>query len=36
MKYWDIALAWNKDRYMPNACRLFLDFVREHLPPDDL
>lgn len=36
MKYWDIALAWNKDRYMPNACRLFLDFVRDHLPPDDL
>lgn len=33
MKYWDIALAWNKNRYMPNACRLFLDFVREHLPP---
>lgn len=36
MKYWDIALAWNKDRYMSNACRLFLDFVRAHLPPDDL
>ena len=36
MKYWDIALAWNKDRCMPNACRLFLGFVREHLPPDDL
>ena len=36
MKYWDIALAWNRDRYMPNACRLFLEFVREHLPPDDL
>lgn len=33
MKYWDIALAWNKDRYMPNACRLFLEFVLEHLPP---
>lgn len=36
MKYWDIALAWNKDRYMSNACRLFLDFVLENLPPDDL
>lgn len=36
MKYWDIALAWNKQKYMPKACRLFLDFVKENLPPDDL
>lgn len=36
MKYWDIALAWNKQKYMPKACKLFLEYVRENLPPDDL
>lgn len=36
MKYWDIALAWNKQKYMPKACKLFLDYVKENLPPDDL
>ncbi len=36
MKYWDIALAWNKQKYMPRACELFLDYVRRNLPPDDL
>ena len=36
MKYWDIVLAWNPRKYMPKACRLFLEYVREHLPPDDV
>lgn len=36
MKYWDIALAWNRQKYMPRACRVFLEFVKKHLPPDDL
>lgn len=36
MKYWDIVLAWNKDKYMPKACALFLDYCKHHLPPDDL
>lgn len=36
MKYWDIALAWNKQKYMPKACKLFLDYVKENLPPDDV
>lgn len=36
MKYWDISLAWNRQKYMPRACRTFLEFVRRHLPPDDL
>ena len=36
MKYWDIVLAWNPHKYMPKACRLFLEYVREHLPPDDM
>lgn len=36
MKYWDIALAWNKQKYMPKACKLFLDYVTENLPPDDM
>lgn len=36
MKYWDIVLAWNKQKYMPKACRLFLDYVKQNLPPDDL
>ena len=35
MKYWDIVLAWNKQKYMSNSCRLFLDYVKENLPPDD-
>lgn len=36
MRYWDVVLAWNKQKYMPKACRLFLGYVRDHLPPDDL
>lgn len=24
MKYWDIVLAWNKQKYMSKSCRLFL------------
>ena len=36
MKYWDILLAWNQQKYMPRSCALFLDYVRQHLPPDDL
>lgn len=36
MKYWDVLLAWNKDRYMSKACKLFLRYVQEHLPADDL
>lgn len=35
MKYWDIVLAWNPHKYMPKACRLFLEYVRDNLPPDD-
>lgn len=36
MKYWDIVLAWNKNRYMSKACRLFLEYVKSNLPADDL
>ena len=36
MKYWDIVLTWNKDKYMPRSCRLFLDYISRNLPPDDL
>lgn len=36
MRYWDIVLAWNREKYMPRACRLFLEYVLERLPPDDL
>ena len=36
MKYWDIVLAWNRQKYMPRACRLFLDYIRCNLPGDDL
>lgn len=36
MKYWDIVLAWNPHKYMPKACRLFLEYVRDNLPPDDM
>lgn len=35
MKYWDIVLAWNKQKYMSKSCRLFLGYVKENLPPDD-
>ena len=35
MKYWDIVLAWNKQKYKSKSCRLFLDYVKENLPPDD-
>lgn len=35
MKYWDIVLVWNKQKYMSKSCRLFLDYVKENLPPDD-
>lgn len=35
MKCWDIVLAWNKQKYMSKSCRLFLDYVKENLPPDD-
>ncbi len=35
MKYWDIVLAWNKQKYMPKACRLFVDYIRRNLPQDD-
>lgn len=36
MKYWDIVMAWNQQKYMPRACRLFLDYIRHNLPGDDL
>ena len=36
MKYWDIVLTWNKEKYMPRSCRLFLDYISRNLPPDDL
>ena len=36
MKYWDIAIAWNKQKYMSHACRLFLSYIQSNLPPDDL
>ena len=36
MKYWDIVLAWNKQKYMPKSCRLFLEYIRKNLPADDL
>ena len=36
MKYWDIVLAWNPHKYMPKACGLFLEYVRDNLPPDDM
>ena len=36
MKYWDISLAWHPQKYMPKACRTFLQYVTENLPPDDL
>ena len=36
MKYWDIVMAWNQQKYMPRACRLFLDYIRQNLPGDDL
>ena len=36
MKYWDIVLVWNKYRYMSRSCEIFLNYVTEHLPPDDL
>lgn len=35
-KYWDIILAWHPTKYMPHVCRLFLNYVQKHLPPDDL
>lgn len=36
MQYWDIVLAWNRQKYMPRACRLFLDYIKNNLPGDDL
>lgn len=36
MKYWDVVLAWNKERYMSKACTLFLEYVQRNLPADDL
>ena len=36
MMYWDIVLAWNKQKYMTKACRTFLQYVQENLPPDDI
>lgn len=36
LKYWDVVLAWNKEKYMPKPCRLFLEYIQQHLPPDDV
>lgn len=33
-RYWDIILAWNKNKYMPHSCKLFLDYLKDRLPPD--
>ena len=35
MKYWDIVLTWNKEKYMPRSCQLFLDYIQQNLPEDD-
>lgn len=32
----DVRLAWNQKRYMSNACKAFLEHVRNHRPPDDI
>ena len=32
---WDVMLAWNKRRYMSNACKLFLEHVQSRKPRDD-
>lgn len=36
MKYWDIVLAWNKQKYMSKSCKLFLEYVQNNLPADEL
>lgn len=36
MKYWDIVLEWNRQKYMNKACRTFLQYVQKNLPPDEL
>lgn len=36
MKHWDIVLAWNREKYMPKSCQLFLNYLQQHLPPDEL
>lgn len=36
MKYWDIVLAWNKQKYMSKSCRLFLEYIKNNLPADEL
>ena len=33
---WDVRLAWNKKRYMSNACKAFLSHVEGRRPPDDM
>lgn len=35
-RIWDLRLIWNKRRYMSNACKVFLKYVKDRLPPDDL
>ena len=35
-KVWDVRLAWNKKRYMSNACKAFLSHVEGRRPPDDM
>lgn len=36
MRYWKIELLWNQQKYMPKPCRTFLDYLKSHLPEDDL
>lgn len=31
---WDVMLAWNKRRYMSNACKLFLEHVQSRRPAE--
>lgn len=36
MRYWEIELLWNQQKYMPKSCRIFLEYLKRHLPKDDL
>lgn len=36
LKYWDIMVIWNKNRYFSKPCSIFLEHIRDHLPEDDV
>lgn len=36
VKYWEVVVVWNGNRYFPKVCEIFYENIIQNLPPDDV